>query len=520
MAEENINVLDPAMRVQVLQDIDSEDNRSRKREHQKRFDVYRERQDRYILERLMREFDSITVNRMRKIFSVNLSKRIVDEMSSIYNMSPDREFFRSGEADLSDAEFSQLEALYSDCRVNAAMRKANQFYNLHDQCALMVVPESGTLKVKAVPPFHYDVIPDARDPEKAFAYILNVWDFDLHKSVRDNQSEPTQLTRYRQNDRINQKIADESDRLAAQKRFIWWTDEWHFTTDERGKLTSEVVPNPIGALPFIDVADDKDFEFFVRRGTSVVDFALDFGLLLSDLANIIRLQGYSQAVVMSEQQPVDTKVGPDHVIWLKMDRGATVQPSFQFVSPSPDLSGSLEFLETTLRMFLSSRGIDPATISGRGEAKSFSSGVERLLAMLDKFEATRTDFDLFKRVEKQMFMLLKSWSNVFQNVNGEGSLMPELKQAIVSDDAMIDIKFNEPMAVQTQAEKEDSVIKLMDQGLMSRKEAIMKLRDVSDDAAETILSEIDEMEGMRMPPMMPQPQESEDAEDEENSEEQ
>lgn len=492
----NPDLLNLDQRKRVIEEINQEENHSRKREHQKRFDVYQERQDRYILERLLREFDTDTVNQMRKIFSINLTQRLIDELSSIYQKPVERNFSSKDGRELSEEEISQLNALYKVCHVNNELSKANRFYNLHDQCALMVVPNKmGSIKVKTISPVHYDVIPDAEDQEKAYAYILNVWDKDLYMSTRSVDQEPTQLNRYRMNDRINQTIADDNDRKKEHERYVVWTDEVHFTMDGNGKTIGEEIVNPIGKIPFIDIAHDKDFQFFVRRGTSVCDFALDLGLVLSDTANTIRLQSYAQAVMKSEKPPQNMVVGPNNILWLPIDpETGNSSAEFQFVSPNPDIQGGLDFVEVMINLFLSSRGIDPGTVSGQSQAKSFSSGIERLLAMLEKFEATRADFDIFKDVEYQLCHLLKSWSNVMQDVVGEGELKPELRQAMIGDDVKLDVKFGEPEAVQTKSEVEDSVIKLMEAGLISRKEAIMKLRDVSEESAEQILSEIDEVE--------------------------
>lgn len=493
----NPNLMDKAVRRQIIADIESEDNKARKREHQKRFDVYRDRQDRYILERLMREFDRNTVNDMRKIFSINLSKRIVDEMSSIYNTPPQRNFSTaSGEP--TENQTLQLENLYEMSKVNNALMKANKLYNNHDQCAIMCVPDKmGKLKVKALPPMHYDVVPDFKDPEMAYAYILNVWDVDLNKTARSNTSEPTQLNRYQANDRMNQSIADVNDRKAMQNRYIVWTPDVHFMMDGAGNTIGEEIDNPIGRLPFIDVADDKDFEFFVRYGSSITSFALDFGMVLSDLANTIRLQNYSQAVIASDKKPTNVRVGPQEILWLKKDpNNPSFDPRFEFVSPSPDLTGSLEFLESLLRLFLSSRGIDPTTISGKSDGRTFGSGVERLLAMLDKFEATRADFDLFACVERELFEIMVAWSNELQNASGETELSADLQLGVIPEDVFLDIKFSEPMSVMTESERRESVMKDIEAGLKSRIEAIMEMRGVSEDKAVEILRQIDEAEGL------------------------
>lgn len=492
-----IDLLSQVERKNIIQNIKSEENISRKREHQKRFDVFRERQDRYILERLEREFSAQTLQTMRKVLSINLVPRIIKEMSSIYTNEPIRSFARPG-GEIKDTEVDQALALYEECNINWQMQKANEFKNLHKQCALMAVPNmKGSFNVRAIQPMHYDVIPQADDMEKAFAYILNVFDFDLHKTAKNNESEITQRSGYFQQDQVNQPIADDDDRRAVLDRYVVWTDELHFTMNGRGEIVGDLLPNPIGRLPFVDIAEDKDFQFFVRRGANEVDFALDLALLLSDLSNIIRLQGYSQAVMASEKQPQDLNVGVQKVLWLPIDPNRPgPDPKFEFVSPSPDIAGSLQYVENVINIFLSSRGLDPGTVSGKGEARSFSSGIERLLAMLDKFEATKTDFSLFKNAEKELFDILKLWSNEFQSVAGPGELKDELKVGMIGEDVFLDIKFSEPSTVQTKSEKEESVIKLMEQGLMSRLEAIMELRDVEEEIAKKILKDIDQQDGI------------------------
>ena len=496
--EEELDLTDAAVRIQVLKDIKSEENYNRKRDQQKRFDVYNDKQDVYILERLRREFSEKTVQEMRKILSINLSKRIIDEKSAVYARYPERIFSTKSGAELTEDQQAQLMNLYKCNRVNIAMKRANVFYNLHDQCALMIVPNKrGGFKVRAIPPHHYDVIPSASDPEKAYAYILNTWDYNLHRTAKSTETEGTQLRRYKQlNDNINQSIADDNDRQALLERFIVWTPEYHFVMDGKGNIKGELMVNEIGELPFIDVAPmDKDFQFFVRRGSSTVDFSLDYGMLLSDNANVIRLQSYSQAVIASEKLPQNLTVGPNHVLHLKLDpKKPEITPSFQFVTPNPDLAGTQAFLESMLSLHLTAEGQDPSILSPKGEGQRYQSGLDRLLAMISKFDAARDDFDLFKDIEADLLRILIKWSNRYQDVQGEEALLPDLRLATLPDDVTVDVNFAEPEGVQTKADKEDSIIKLLSEGLMSRKKAIEKLYEVSPEKAEEILAEIEEEE--------------------------
>lgn len=489
-----LDLLNKNVRAQVLADIKSEENHNRKRDQQKRYDVYYGRQDVYILERLRREFDQKTVDEMRKILSINLSKRMIDEKSSVYAREPERTFYTKSGAELSEAQFEQMDTLYRYTNVNTNLRLANIAKNRHDQCALMVVPDKmGSFKVRPVSPHHYDVVPSSNDPEKAHAYILSVWDKDFYGTARSGNKEPTQLNNYKGNDRRNQAIADDDDAREFMKRFVVWTKDYHFVMNGGGQVIGEVMPNPIGMLPFVDIAPpEKDFQFFVRRGSNTIDFSLDFGMLLSDNANVIRLQSYSQAVIASEKIPSNFTVGPNHILHLKLDKNVPeLTPRFEFVTPNPDLAGTQAFLESILNLHLTAEGQDPSILSTKGDGQKYNSGLDRLLSMISKFEATKEDFALFRKVEDQLVKLLVAWSNAYQNVVGEGELDEELRQASLPEDVYVDVKFGEPEAVQTKAEIEDSVIKLLSEGLLSRKEAIMELREVNEDEAERILQEID-----------------------------
>jgi hypothetical protein len=143
-------------------------------------------------------------------------------------------------------------------------------------------------------------------------------------------------------------------------------------------------------------------------------------------------------------------------------------------------------------MFLSSQGLDASTVSGKGEKRSFASGVDHLLANIDKFQASQQDMSLFRWVETQLFDILRAWSNVLQGVRvGPVALNDSLQGGIIPESVELSIKFEAPHAVRTQTEVEDSVIRLMESGLMSRKQAIARLYEVSEDQAEKIIEEID-----------------------------
>ena len=504
------NILDIGYRASAIKEIKGEENRRRKEESLRRFEIYRERQRPFILKRLEEEFSNQTVREMRTITSINLCKRIVDDQASIYKKVPERSFTNA-----SEQQEAQLEALYKHACADIKLKLSNKGYKLEQQCAIQVVPKNGVIAARVLLPHHYDVIPYSDDPESAEVYIINVVDkYPMFNEIAyqgDSLASAPTGSRYRNyDDNINQRIGDQDDYKALLERYVWWSKEFNFMTNGKGQVISPMTNqpldvfdpmmfvNPIQKLPFIDIAGSKDFEFWVRYGNNVVDFAIDFGVLLSDTANINRLQGYSQAVITSVDAPKNMQVGPHAVIHLPLDPNAPeLKPTFEFQTPSPDMSASLDLLDRYLTMFLTSNGIDPKMISGRGDGQSYKSGFERLLAMMDKFEASQDDIDLYYKVEQELFELLKIWSNTLQSTD---LLIPELQQAMISDDISMDVKFCPPNMLQTKQENEDSIIKLMNAGLMSRLEAVMHLREVSEEKAEEIVEKIDQYDLMTMKP--------------------
>jgi hypothetical protein len=498
-----MDVLNLETRLKIIEEIASDENKQRKAESLKRFEIYRERQYSYLIKKLQEGYSVNTVKEMRKIASINLTKRIIDEQASIYQEEPEREWIGA-----SESEDEQLDAIYEAGSFNNQMKKSNRYYKLFDQCALQIIPRKGKIQFKPLAPHMYDVIPDPEDPEQAFAYILNTMDkFEFlagdstTKELKAVGKNP--IRSYQSDDNTNQSIADVDDYKSELRKYVVWTKDIHFVMNGKGAIVGEIFTNPIGELPFIDIADEKDMEFFVRKGSGIVDFSLDFAALLSDVVTINNLQGYSQAVVYAVKLPEAMTVGPNHVLFLPLNpEQPEIAPKFEFLTPNPDMASAINLLETTLRLFLTSRGLDPKVVSGKLDGTTYSSGIERLLAMIERFEASASDIELFKNVEQQAFEIAVKWSNIMQGVKGDKELIPELQTATVSDAVEMSITYGSPASIQTKAELEDSVIKKIDAQLMSKSEAIAELRNIPQEDAVEILQKIESenMLGQIVPP--------------------
>ena len=506
MAVEDIFNID--YRNHVIKQIISDENTKRKQESLKRFEIYNDRLEEYVYNVLQRNLSQETLDEMRVMSAINLVPRIINEQSSIYTHMPERQFFNT------DERVDELmKNLYKFGRVNHQLKMSNRYLNLQDQCAIQVIPKDGVIKLKVLQPHHFDVIPNSIDPSKADVYILSQYDkdklFDRTTNQNNVQPQPSGVE-YRTRDRMNQSIGDESDWKSRQGFYVWWTDLFNFTTDEKGNildprtgrpfadgtLTDEMLPliiNPIETLPFIDVKEETDFEYWQRYGNSTVDFSIQMATILSDTAEVNRLQGFAQPIISATEPPQDMKVGANTVMFLKKSKNAdaAAQPSFEFASPNPDLQGSIEVIRTYLSMFLTSKGLDPSVVTAEGVGGArFSSGIDRLLANIEKFEASQDQFEMFKWIELKVFKLFRKWLDAFSGVT-DGGLIDELA-GIIPEDVTMDIKYNKPSDNISEGDRYDLMMKKVEDGSMSMVELIMQDREIGEDEAREVLENIRE----------------------------
>jgi hypothetical protein len=298
---------------------------------------------------------------------------------------------------------------------------------------------------------------------------------------------------YVSSDNANQVIGDKDDYEKSLERYITWDKEKNFVFDGNGNMVGEVLPNPINELPFIDVSGGKDFEYFVRCGQPLIDFTIQYNGALSDLAQLVKMQAFGQAVLATSKDlmPSQLTIGVNKVIHLPIDPNSPVQPKFEFVTAQPDVSGSLSAVENLLSNFLSSRGLDPKLVNGKAETSKYNSGIDRLLSMISDLEASKQDVEVFREVEQKLYELLKAWSRATFGTDGQ------ILSFIIPEDSEIVVKYYEPTMIQSEKEKLENLQLKKELGLVSKKMMIKEYYDMNDDQADEKLEEIEsEVEDM------------------------
>tara|TARA_R110002153_G_scaffold176742_1_gene329982 strand:+ start:1417 stop:2868 length:1452 start_codon:yes stop_codon:yes gene_type:complete len=430
----------------------------------------------YVLKKFKDVYKAETVNEIPIVSTINVSEKVINSAASIYKDAPERNFH-----EVSGEQAETLDAVYNDMWFDTKMLSANRYFKLQKQTHVIVLPKAEKLQARILKQHQLDVIPFSNDPEAGEVYILTGFD----KSLSTLRTEA--------GNGIDEPIADEDDYKASITRHVVWSKNYHFVMDGRGAIISgEDVANPIGMIPIVEISEDKDMEYFIQFVNNDTKFTVEYNEALSNQALVVKMQGFSQAVMMAPEglMPSSVTVGPNKILKIITDGNLEGEVDFKFVNPGSDLAGVQSHTESLLSQYLSSKGLDANAITGNASnSAGHASGVSKLLAMVERFEASKDDLARFEQAEKNLFKVVRAWLNDAQEVLDEKYTIGNL-----SDNSSLSVQYKEPTAVMSEVETLDVIERKLDMGLISRVEAIAKDRNITVEQAEEVANGIEETE--------------------------
>lgn len=506
-------------RKQIIEEIKGDENNQRKISSFKKQNMQNDNFYQYVKEHLESKLDSETVLELEIFSDINLQKRVSKSEATIYSRQPKRKFH------IGEEETEDLKEIYASMDIDTVLKRANVSYKYQDQCSVQVFPDQKELRPRVLLPHHYDVVPMEADPEKPFAYIISNFDNTSRDRIR-KRNEATgfsQGDKYR--DQTNQEIGDFDDAHLEIERFWFWTHTMNFVTNGKGEVldkeTFEVLANqdtlestdenmisPLyeqHCLPFIDIATEKDFEFWVRSGDVLFDATVRYNVILTSEFQTVEMQGHAQPYYKgdAEHMPENVRIGVDKMIFIPVNPNNPVAAEFGFANPGSDLNGIRDFRESFLSAFLSARGLDASIISGDSNVQTASSGIEKMLQMVEKFEASQEDFSLFKNVEKQMLEIISCWVIALKGARNNGELiLNDTYQKIAineSSDITVQIEYTKPEMTKTELEILEVVNLEIEMGVSSKVHYLMEQKGMTEKQAIEFVAKVDEYEGMTEP---------------------
>lgn len=296
-------ILDIAVRKQLIEEIEGRENLTRKFQAYKRYQCYKDKTSHYVVDLLLRQFDQDTVEEMRYALSnISIVKKVIDKLARVYSNGVERELTGDEEGT------KKLKTLEKRLDVNTAVKKANRFLKLEKNVDLFVKPcpvydvnggVKWTAKLEAYLPFLYDVVEDYYDRTKAMCVILSDYQppstslaqMDGKRSpISPAVDLPTTPQANGKDEKIADTAADQKMGSGNEKTYIFWTKNFHFTC----KADGEIIPdennvqnaNPLKVFNHINFSIDQDGAFWAEGGDDLIDGAILINALITHTMHV------------------------------------------------------------------------------------------------------------------------------------------------------------------------------------------------------------------------------------------
>ncbi len=473
------DLLNQDFRALVIEEIEGDENKKRKQDAIKRYDCYKDFTKKYVLDVYKAEQGESAYEEIKyRATNISFARSIVNKRAMLYANGAKREVIGD------ELGQSQVDSIVDMLNINNVMKKVNRYEELFKNAMVQVYPYLDQtdgyweIKLNVLPPFQYDVIEDANNPEEARVVIFSYYSRGEEASLDSEYHEASdeQVLSFRQGDGKNQIIADSPSDMGSEKqRYVWWSSKYHFTTNNKGEiipgLQAEDLSNPIGELPFVNFSTEQDGAFWAVGGDDVIEGSILLNVFLTDLYYIAKYQGMGLFYLFGKGVPKNIKIGPSQAITLEVNEGDP-NPQIGFATSNPPLDTYMQSVKEYLSALLKTNGLEPAAFMGSDSGMSAQSGIQELIKKSELLEDQENKREIYRDNEPEIFEIYFKWHNYLLD---RGLLGPDYVEiGKINEGIDISLKFNQLQSVQTEQEKLDIIQKRRDLELDSLVDSIMR----------------------------------------------
>jgi len=485
------DILDPLKRAKIIQEIEGQENRTRKYEAFKRYQCYKDMTNHYVMNYLLRQFEQNTVNEMRYALSnISFVRKVVDKLARVYSNGVERCISGDEEA---TAKLKKIEKVF---KLNETLKSTNRFLKLQKNIDLFVKPyphyEGGSdvpkyrITLDVLQPYLYDALESGYDRTTALAIVLSDY---THPStdLMDLDSRSTKVLPLAppagvRADNIDQTIANSPQDKGANpsnKHYVWWSKSFHFTTDNNGEIIADELGKKDTANPLnkhfshINFAIDQDGSFWAQGGNDLIDGAILLNGVITHTTHVGVTQGYGQFYMTGENLPRVIKVGVTKSILVEY-KGSEQQakPELGFLSANPQLDALRSLIEMYIALYLTTNNLSTSGVSTQLKGgTSFASGIALILDMAESLEDVHDQRQVFLDNE---LCIIKAINETLKAYGDK--LDDDFKDLVLPDgfEENFTVKFNDASPIMTEKEKLESLELRREMGLETRISMIMK----------------------------------------------
>lgn len=472
------SLLDIEVRKQLIAQFNSADNKRRKDEAFKGYECLKDKTINYVIELLLKQFDSATVQEMQyATTNISILRKVIDKLAKVYANGVKRTM-------PVESETPAIEEMAEALGMNAKMKKANKYFRTFKNTVVYTRPypaDNGQygIKVEALPPFHYDAIENPDCPEMPLAIVLS--DYVPSRQTLYALGNPAQAGRGGPVGVVRDVVMDAPSIGAVdphaeeKKEYIWWTKNYHFTTDAKGQIIAGELDlsNPILEMPFVNFAGEQDGQFWAEGGADLIDAGIKINTLVTNVNHVAISQGYGQMYMIGENLPKTVKVGPTHCIQLEYKKDENPVPSVGFLNSNPPINDLKGLVEMYVALMLSTNNLSTSgfSLNLQGGA-NFASGIALLIDKSESIEDVEEQSAIFVTNEPKIWGHIGKWQEVYSSKN----LLTEEFQTIKmpKEPKEVQIEFPAHQPILSESEQLDILQRRMELGLNTMIEIIMR----------------------------------------------
>jgi hypothetical protein len=483
-----IDLLNREIVENIISSIEKRQEEKRKEYSFNSWQIYSGNQIEFVEKELKRvrpkSYDVYTVS------NVSLAKMVVDKLARSYRRMPKR----SVEEGIKN---ERLHEIYSQADAKTQLPYIDKIMNLHKHALMWVNwnDQYEHYQFMALQPHEYSLVRD-KDTGRLQCVVLNYPDSSITKLAGNG-------------DGVDDLISEsQSDSSAVTKVYAIWSEDQFIVVkvsyekikgksqrDDDVKLSITYIRNPdnpsfqnkLGFLPFVYVSKEPSIDY--PTPNPLPEQSVTYNVINSEGLTSANIQGTGQLVlkypVRYEQKINNMTTGLTSAIKLPQSSDPDdARTEADYISPSPDLKGQMDYYLTYLRQVLAENGITSSQ-GIDGSFQSFSSGLERMIANADVQAIIEDNQIILADMEMEMFKLIVKWEqflgkNTFSDDDNLKIIFPKPKMQLSDGEALANLKTMLEMGLIEEWEKYQHIDpNLSDEEAMEKLERVRKQKEQS-----------------------------------------
>jgi hypothetical protein len=401
-------------------------------------------------------FESFTVS------DINLSKKVTHKRAQAYKKSPIRLLD-------DETQTNNYQDLLSSINAQAVFRTFDTYYNFFKYAAVWFNyydDANGKQKItlRALRPNQFRRVVNERGETILFLVFFG-----------ETESSAVNVRGDGQKSMFQDEPEDNKNRTVGI-----WTKDQHILVKVKvrmGKVEFANVEmennptgvNPLGMIPAVFAQEGDEFDR--PSFNSLANQTVTMNTMLSTIITGMNAQAFGQLVIKyPENQKMPDVLQQGMLTFLKLPQAGEGESATEadYISPSPDLANALNVFYSYVSAVLDEHQITVTAI--KGDAQTFASGLDRLIAQADTNEVVEGNQELYSLVEKNLYLLVKAFH--------------DLKSQFLFPSESLMIKYHKPSPMMSEKEILDNAKTKLEMGIIEPYEVLQALDpNISDEDA-------------------------------------